>query len=629
MCGILGCIVDEITPDLRWRIKSAVFALKHRGPDGNGQEELTLDEQQLIFCHLRLSIIDLTRGGHQPKYSSNDALLVTFNGEIYNYKELRHQLLALGFVFKTESDTEVLLNCWMQWGADCVTRLRGMFAFVIYDKRNKKLNLVRDGFGIKPLFYYRHKKSIYFSSEIPALLKLLSFRPKHDVERAYQYLGKGTYDDGANTFFDGLSQLAPGHILQLDIDGTDIGHLEPQRWWYPSIGESKTISFSEAVEEFRELFLNSIRLHMRSDVPMGAALSGGVDSSSIVCAMRYLDPKMRIDTFSFLARGSDVNEEKWVDAVNGFVGAVAHKVDATHLQLSADLDDLIRAQGEPFCGTSIYAQYCVYKSARQNGVTVTLDGQGADELLGGYNGYPNARIRSLLACGDWQALITFISQWSKWPNRSVNEGLRIALAEILPSQIRSLIRNVRGQKELAWINKRAFEQAGVEVGNASDFSSDGDSTKERSLVAALRHNLCNDGLVALLRHGDRNSMRWGVESRVPFLTTDLAEFCLTLPEHYLVSPTGETKHILKSAMRGIVPDAILDRRDKIGFATPEQEWFRQLGTTALRWIEAAEQIPFLDAGQAKREVELIAGGHKQMSSETWRLINYCRWAEII
>lgn len=626
MCGILGCIVDEVTPDLRQRIRSAVSALEHRGPDGYGKEELALDEQQLIFCHLRLAIIDLTQGGHQPKYSSNDALLITFNGEIYNYKELRQELRTLGFSFKTESDTEVLLACWLQWGPDCVTRLRGMFAFAIYDKRNKKLSLVRDGFGIKPLFYCLHKKSIYFSSEIPTLLKLLPFRPKHDAKTAYEYLIKGTYDGGEATFFNGILQLPPGHMLQVNVARLD--NPEVHRWWYPSVSEKKSISFNEAVEQFRELLLDSIRLHMRSDVPMGAALSGGVDSSSIVCAMRYLDPKMRIDTFSFVARGSEVNEEKWVDAVNDFAGAFAHKVEATPLQLSADLDDLIRTQGEPFCGTSIYAQYCVYKSARENGVTVTLDGQGADELLGGYNGYPNARVRSLIDCGDWQALITFISQWSKWPNRSLNEGLRIGLAEMLPLQIRSLIRDFRGQKELPWIKKREFEQAGVGLGKAQDFSSGKDSTRGRSLVAALRRNLCNDGLVALLRHGDRNSMRWGVESRVPFLTTDLAEFCLTLPEHYLVSPTGETKHILKAAMRGIVPDAILDRRDKIGFATPEQEWFRQLGATALKWIEAADQIPFLDAGQAKREVELIAGGHKQMSPETWRLINYCRWAEI-
>ena len=436
----------------------------------------------------------------------------------------------------------------------------------------------------------------------------------------------GDYDSGPRTFLDGVFHLQPGHLLRLDISSGRLG--EPVRWWHPRIVERRDLGFAEAVEQLRERFLDSIRLHLRSDVPLGAALSGGIDSSAVVCAMRHVAPDLPINTFSYIARGSAVSEEVWVDRINQCVGAVPHKVEVNASELANDLDDMIETQGEPFGSTSIYAQYRVFRMAKEHGVTVTLDGQGADEMLAGYNGYPGQRIRSLIEKGCLAEAWHFMNEWAKWQGRSRREAAKRAVGEVTDGFLYNALRRLNGMQNVPrWINPGVLEEKGV----ICRFPRPRSSQKEtgRRVMAELALSLSRRGLPALLRHGDRNSMRFSVESRVPFLTLDIVSLLLSLPEDYLISRNGETKHIFRAAMRGIVPDEILDRRDKVGFATPEQEWLLGMAETARAWLREGLDVPFLGQDEVLKEFDLIASGRKPFSWKVWRWINFARWNSLL
>ena len=625
MCGIFGMFKRSPDKDFQQRLFLASSLLRHRGPNDEGCDISEVSGGVLALGQTRLSIIDLSPAGHQPLYSFDKRYAIVFNGEIYNYKELRKELQALGLIFRTDTDTEVLLSSWITWGAGCLAKLKGMFAFVIYDRVEQEITLVRDAFGIKPIFFQRQNDAMYFASELPALMALNTQKPALNVARAYSYLLESKYDDADDTFYKDIKQLSPGHFLKLKLSHD--ANPELTQWWWPSIKQTARLSLQDAVHRLRELFLQNIKLHLRSDVPLGAALSGGVDSSAVVCAMRYLEPDMPIHTFSYIARGSAVDEEKWADLVNAHVGAIPHKVTVSASELARDLDDMISTQGEPFGGTSIYAQYRVFKLANESGVTVTLDGQGADELLAGYNGYPGSRLTSLFESGDYLEAIRFMHAWPKWPGRSFGQIARTSLSLALPEQIRSILRNSRSPSPSMpqWLKLSEDELQAIATNVPILKSSEG---RSRRLMETLRATLTGNGLASLLRHGDRNSMRWSIESRVPFLTIDMAEFLFSLPENYLISSTGETKHIFRLAMRGIVPDQILDRKDKIGFSTPEHAWLKELGPIVLQWVDEAADIKFLDANKTRMEIQAIVNGEKPFSYQAWRLINYCRWATL-
>jgi asparagine synthase (glutamine-hydrolysing) len=639
MCGILGCFTLQPISDYENRMNASIDALRHRGPDEQNLEQYQVAGGTLVFGHTRLSIIDLSPGGRQPKHSDDGRFSLIFNGEIYNYKELRHDLESQGMVFHTNSDTEVLLACWKLWGADCLPKLRGMFAFLMLDRQNKTLTCVRDAFGIKPLFYHLDNGSLVIASELPALLKLIPRKPRLNHQQAIEYLLNDRYDTDEKTFFEGISQLPPGYLIEIHLDelsqsSKEGEHPPPQRakrWWYPNIEERIDLTFDQAAERLREMFLENIRLHLRSDVPLGAALSGGIDSSAVVCAIRKQEPEIPIQTFSFIARGSTVNEESWVDLVNSQVGAISHKVVIEPGDIVSDLDDLIFAQGEPFGGTSIYAQYRVFKLAKENGIIVTLDGQGADELLAGYHGYHDARMLSMIERREFGKLSEFVHGWSQWPGRSLGYSVRTALRQILPTGVQRFEQKLRQNPALDWINLKELEYFGFQ--NPAPQNGTGSWSRQpeahgRRLAESLRAALTGNGLGALLRHGDRNSMRWSIESRVPFLTNDMAEFLLSMPENYLVSDKGETKYIFRKAMRGIVPDTVLDRKDKIGFATPEGSWLRVVGDKIINWTQSAERVRFLRPEPMRKSIRRVLDGQAPFTQHTWRFLNFCCWLDL-
>lgn len=625
MCGIAGGWWPQPS-QAKIQLPKALHAMRHRGPDDQGFELYAFNPTIVALGQVRLSIIDLSTAGHQPMHSPDGRWAIVFNGEIYNYRELRGELRSLGHLFKSETDTEVLLAAWAQWGLECLPKLVGMYAFVVLDKHRQSLTCVRDAFGIKPFFYSNEGGCFGFASEIPALLALLPHKPSLNWQRAYDYLVHGDYDSDCSTLLTGVSHLTPGHLIELNIATGALG--KQKRWWTPSISERKDLSFLQATEMVRERFLNNIRLHLRSDVPLGAALSGGVDSSAVVCAMHHVEPNLPIHTFSFIASGSDVSEEPWIDRVNAHVGAIPHKVNVTARELAADLDEMIKSQGEPFGSTSIYAQYRVFKLAKEYGMTVTLDGQGADEMLAGYNGYPGQRLRSLVETCRISEAWDFLSEWSQWPGRSKMHGLKAFLGQLSEGSLYAGLRRLNGdQHRPTWLNEQVLRDVGVHLSFPNKAPQL--TLKGRRVVAELAASLSERGLNALLRHGDRNSMRFSIESRVPFLTTEFVNLLLSLPEHYLIAPNGETKHVFRAAMRGIVPDDVLDRKDKVGFATPEKDWLMGMAPTIRKWLAVPIDLPFINQEALLREFDHVVNGVRPFNWQVWRWVNFCRWYQLM
>ncbi len=623
MCGIVGGWFKEAGSGLGEKLSCALSSLKHRGPDNHQSELIDFGTGSVALGHARLSIIDLTSAASQPMSSVDKRYSIVFNGEIYNYLEIRDELMESGCQFSTSSDTEVLLQAWIAWGESCLTRLKGMFAFVVLDHQERTLTCVRDAFGIKPFFYSFDDGNFIFASEISALLKLLPAMPDINRQKSYEYLVFGLYDQSENSFLQGVKHLLPAHLMKLDLNSGQLS--SPRQWWWPSIKQSSNLSFEQAAKELRQRFLDNIKLHMRSDVPLGAALSGGLDSSAIVCAMRHIEPEKPIHTFSYIARDTDKDEEQWVDIVNQHVNGTSHKVYTSSSELATDFNDLIKTQGEPFGGASIYAQYRVFQLAKENRITVTLDGQGADELLAGYHGYPGSVIFSLLEQKRFIDCFQFIASWSKWPGRSVLKALISFGDKIVPQSLRAKALTLVGRNPLpAWIDAECLDSYSVKC--AQPVLKEQADASGRRVMNSLREALLIKDIPFLLRHGDRNSMRWSIESRVPFLTIDMAEFLFSLPEEYLISLNGETKSLFRKAMRGIVPDEILDRKDKIGFATPDKIWLKELEEQISQWVDVSlSKVDFLKPEQTRLEIAQMFDDSKPFSLTAWRLVNYCLW----
>jgi asparagine synthase (glutamine-hydrolysing) len=542
---------------------------------------------------------------------------LAYNGEIYNYVELRSELEAQGEVFRSSGDTEVLLALLAREGERALPRLVGMFALALLNIDERRVLLARDPFGIKPLYVTERSGALAFASEIKALLALPGVEAVASPARLGQYLRFGATDYGEETLFAGIGQIPAGGYRWVDLDRPGAG--ETRRYWTP-VARPREIGFDEAAQRLRELFLDSVRLHLRSDVPVGCCLSGGVDSSAIACAMRQAaGERLELHAFSHIASDPALSEERWIDIVAGATGAVSHRVRPSAADLAADLDELVRVQEEPFGSTSIYAQRRVFRLAREVGVKVVLDGQGADEMLAGYDYYLGARVAELLRkarFGDARAFMRRAEALRGVPARA---QLMWALDRLLPEPLNGWARRRIG-KELApsWMNEEWLSARGGRMAAALS-----GATLAEVLVSTLR----GPGLPALLRYEDRNSMAVSIESRVPFLTPAIAEFCLSLPADFLIGPDGNSKRVFREAMRGIVPDAILDRRDKIGFATPEAEWL----STVAPWVEAqfaseeARAIPALRLDRAVAEWQAIRDGARRYNPSVWRWINLIAW----
>jgi asparagine synthase (glutamine-hydrolysing) len=646
VCGIAGflsCGQKDQGP----RLGQAVLqVLSHRGPDDHGwlmsspreyrlgQGNLPAFDAEIILLHRRLSILDLSKAGWQPMSTPDGRFFIVFNGEIYNFVELRAELELLGHVFQSHGDTEALLHAYVEWGPRALNRLVGMFSFAILDRLQRMLFLARDFFGIKPLYYTHTPFGFGFASEIKALLAVPGVSRRVNPQRLHAYLTTGMTDHGRETMFADIFQVPAAHCLEISLDSPTMA--APRRYWNVDLNDRLDISFREATARLRQLFLDSVRLHLRSDVPVGAALSGGIDSSAIVNAMRYLEPRLELHTFSYIADTPQLSEEAWVDLAASKAGAVVHKIQAAPEELLSDLERLIFQQDEPFGSTSIYLQHRVFRLARETGITVMLDGQGADEMLGGYRPYLAARLATLVRQGQWLKAFRFLNNIRHIPGTGGMLRLLLQCAAFLvPEKCKFLGKQWLERSVMPpWLNERWFDEHGVHWRRDA-----AEPSLERRAVAIphyarhdylrrhLHRTLMETSLPMLLRYEDRNSMAQSIESRVPFLTPDLACFLLKLPEEYLIGLDGTSKRIFRAAMRGIVPDPVLDRRDKIGFATPEQQWFTRMRPWVEKTLDGADNIPAFHAPALRNAWQAVIEKKHGFDFRPWRWVNLIRWAE--
>lgn len=634
MCGIAGYIFKK-GKAYRPPVPAILDQLRHRGPDDQGYFSYseqgtkrgrvwteTGGDPEVVLLHRRLSILDLSKAGSQPMGTRDGRYFITFNGEIYNYVELREELEQLGHEFESRSDTEVLLAAYAAWGSQALKKLVGMFAFAILDTVRRTLFLARDFFGIKPLYYARTGNSLTFASELKTLLEFGAVSRQVNANRLFSYLRRGVCDFGAETLLADVFQLPPAHYLEIALDRD--WESRPVCYWEPTGQCRDDLSFEQAAEQLRALFLKSVSLHLRSDVPVGSALSGGIDSSSVVMAMRYLEPGIDLHTFSYIADDEELNEEKWVDIIAQAARAHVHKARPTAEELVADFDQLSYMQDMPSASTSLYAQYCVFRAARQAGIKVMLDGQGADEILGGYSYFRGARLASLLRQKRWREAGDFLCHARHWPGASSFLLLQDASNHLLPVLAQGPLRKLVGKDLVpSWMNGNWFLKKGVVPHRNRQGYHSSHVLREKLHREVLEH------LPSLLRYEDRNSMAFSIESRVPFLTPELVNFVLSLPEKYIIAPDGTSKAVFRRAMRGIVPDCILDRKDKIGFATPERKWL----TAASLWIQqqfeadVAAEIPVFRLEVVNRDWQEIRQGRKAFSFAVWRCLNVIAWTK--
>jgi asparagine synthase (glutamine-hydrolysing) len=606
MCGICG-VVALGKPAERDVARAMLARLHHRGPDGRGE----FFAEGVALCHARLAIIDLTDGGRQPFASNDGSLQLLHNGEIFNYVELRRELESLGHRFRSHTDTEVLLAAYEQWGEDCVHRFNGMWAFALWDGGRRRLFCSRDRFGIKPFAYRWDGHRLVFASEPQALLADPRTPADPDVDSVRDFLEQGYTDHSERTFFASISQLPPGHSLTLDEGG-----LAVRRWWRLEPADPP----SDPVEAFRELFVDSIRLRLRSDVALGTALSGGLDSSAVAVTIDHLlrteaDAARpvgdRQETFTAYFEDAGNDERPYAAAVARDILSRPHELTFSDDELVELLPSVVQAQGEPFGSTSIVAQWFVMRAAARTGLKVMLDGQGGDETLAGYPTTTRSyRVADLLSRGRLPTAARELRSTALTPRQSVEA----IVTPFLPASLRWRLRARRRRADLL-VHPGIRAAARPPAPLAGSFP-DRLRTQYHVVLSQL-------GLPELLRYEDRNTMAHSLEGRVPFLDHRLVELLYGLPASSLVQ-RGRTKLVLRDALRDLLPPEVRDRRDKLGFVTPEARFMRgALGTMARDVLDSAptRRRGLVDADEALRRVGADGTGF-----ELWRCVSVELWA---
>lgn len=549
MCGICGIINYNREPVREDKIRTMMQIMKHRGPDDEG----TYIKDNIGLGFVRLSIIDLTIAGHQPMFSNDGRYVIVFNGEIYNYIELKQELKR-DYNFRTNTDTEVILAAYTKWGKKCLEKLNGMWAFAILNIENDDVFFARDRFGIKPFYYYSDSQSFYFASDIPPLYELLKNRLAPNDSIIYDYLLTNRTNHNDNTFFKGIKRLKQSNYLLLKGNKIEISK-------YYSIDSTKEKGFLDPAE-FRELFRDSVKLQLRSDVPVGTMLSGGLDSSAITSvALKDFNLK-DIHTFSAVyGNGEKGDESKYIDEYSSGINNL-HRIFPTDETLYEDLDDYFAIQPEPIPGTSPYAEYKVMKIAK-NYCTVVLNGQGPDEIMGGYHYFFSAYYYELIRTFH---LIKFFSEsFGYYSKHKSFLPLKFLLFYATPRFIKyKSLEKYRNNISGEFINKIKNEKSEYVLDTFYKF----DSLKTFIL------NHFENKFEHMLLWADKNGMAFSLETRFPFLDHRLIEK-LFKTDTSLLMKNGVTKIILRESMKDIVPEKIIKRMDKVGFQTPEDNWIRR------------------------------------------------------
>lgn len=555
MCGISIAISSNnksVSPE---QIKAMNDLVQHRGPDDEGY----YFGNNFAFGHRRLSILDLTVAGHQPMQWKH--LWITYNGEIYNYLELKEELVGLGHVFKTATDTEVILAAYEEWGAASFAKLNGMWAFAIYDANKNEIIFCRDHFGIKPLYFTSIDGYFLAGSEIKQFTSFANFTPVLNKKVAVNFLVSSWLNYSDETFFEGVKELRPGHYLQYNLSI----HQHKIVKWYDLDQASVPVgdSLEVAISKVRELFVESLRIRMRSDVRVGSCLSGGIDSSSIVSTVHgHQLANENFATITSCYNDARYDEQQFSDVVTQQTGFNGIKTfpDLNHLWEQGHLDKMLYHQDQPFGGASHYSEYKVFDKARELEMIVMLDGQGADEYLCGYGEFYITRVKELLRNLKWLAAFKLIKAKAAHKKISWVKELRSYVNSAYIFDLRRTMKKMIGRSEYPWLSDNWKELA---KGSLVKFSAK--TIRDMSIVEVAQSSIPYQ-----LHSEDRNSMLFSIESRLPFLDHRLVEYIIGLPSSYKING-GYTKFVLREAISEL-PEKIRFRKDKMGFVAPDAPW---------------------------------------------------------
>lgn len=623
MCGIVGFIATK-RPDFNLPsvIRDMTDSLSHRGPDDSGYTGLsyadTAGRDNIAFGHRRLKIIDLTESGHQPMFNRSKTLCIIYNGEIYNYLELKDELVKKGVTFISTSDTEVVLAAYEAWGTGCFKRFNGMWAMAIFDKARRKVVVSRDRFGKKPLYYYKTPTEFVFASEIKALLKNPVIEKRPNYERVFRYIAYhyrfGDIDE--STFFDNIYQVPKSNFLEID----ESLKIKATRYWEldPTLSRDG-LSDGDAIEKFKEIFFDAVKLRLRSDVPVGCMLSGGMDSTSVTCVANSI-LKAPIITFSGIT-----GEEKGIYDESEFIEQVIKKTKAdSHYirQEAADIfetvAEMLRYHDEPICTVTWSSLFLIAKKMAKERVPVVLNGHGGDELLAGYWDHYHYNFYDLFENGDIEGLFYEIKKWKENHGRDIGEISRTI--RYISSMKKARVLEMSRFPEYSYLlNEDANQKYKRNIELPSLFAGE--------LSRRLDIELMYDGVPTILRPEDRNTMSQSLESRSPFLDYRLVEFCFSLPNRFKIRD-GTGKWLLREAMKGILPEPVRVRKDKAGFIAPADRWFRTVNKDQLNALlnsESFKKRDLFDMNAARSLFEEHLSEKKNHQMVLWQIINLELW----
>lgn len=608
MCGISGFIDSRLSlSEAHGVIDSMLEKISHRGPDARDK----VVNEHFAFGHNRLSIIDLSEDGKQPMSYFNSTIV--FNGEIYNYREIRKELEGLGYRFSTSSDTEVVLAAYRHYGTDCVKKFVGMWALALWDHTTNRFFCSRDRFGIKPFNYIFKDGRFYFSSEYKALKVSPVFTSDINLAQMYRGLQLGWIAYHDETYFQCINALPAACNLFLEN-----GKLRIEKYWDVDLSSKFSGSAEEKSEVFRSMFLDSIQLHMRADVEVGGCLSGGLDSSAIACAVAKMYPEVDFKTFTIFYQGKDaVDERPWVQKVlQANPNLKNYELSPSENDIAEGFERALYFADVPIAGSSPVSQYFVMGLARSKGLKVVLDGQGSDEYLAGYM---HSYYRLLGGMLSQMRLGKFLSTFGKY---SSVQGF--SLKKRLQVLALSSLSSMRSEQELyAYEYKKYYpflplnDQVNFDLGT---------NARGSRLNRFLYQLLFNTSLPHLLHYEDRNSMAFSIESRVPFLDHRLVEFVFSLNDEDKID-NSLTKKVLRDGLKDILPKDILQRTDKKGFVTPgEVKWLKG----PLKYLlEDKIEIPGIRNELIAKEIKAFESGDMSRSTFVWRIVVLNKWLKAV
>jgi asparagine synthase (glutamine-hydrolysing) len=558
MCGLvvmLGLGGRQADPAVLTRMAQSIA---HRGPDDSG----IYVHHQVGFGFRRLSILDLSPAGHQPMSADDGQLVIVFNGEIYNYLELRDELRAAGYCFRSNSDTEVLLAAYRRWGADCLGRLNGMWAFVIHDRRRGVLFGARDRFGVKPLFLHRGKDCWLLASEVKAILASGFYEPKTNWQVAADFLIHGKLDETPATFFAGVEQVPPGCAFELRLDGGW------RQWPYWALSAIEPEPIPHVEDAFAALLEDAVRIRLRSDVPVGVCLSGGLDSTAIICGMARnrtpSDAPSPPPLLAFCYHDGAFDERAFIADTLSQTGALLRRIELTPEQMWESLADVLRFQDEPIISGAPIAGFHLMKLASSNGVKVVLNGQGADEVWAGYPSYFTDFWYTLLRTAQGTRAWREIREYAAGHGASAGHLVARTVGRLFHHQLRRFKPYRRFVHRRNW---RRLEQKSWFAPSLVERVTPNDAGYEEPLLnTVLRDSVERARLPHYLRLEDRNSMAHGVEARLPFMDYRLVSLAFRTPADRKMRGIWN-KALLRSGLRGRIPDSVRTRVEKMGFPT--------------------------------------------------------------